>query len=211
MHALFLALANGWLAFATLPTGSAAELGVFGPAELSSDTHGDERAALSPLAPLPAGATVATGNPLWAVMLPDLPATRDRPIFSSSRRPPVPLAAIAQAPPPSAQSAKPEQDLPLSILGTVIGSGDGIGVFMEHGNKNMLRLRAGQNYAGWVLRVVARREATFEKGSASATLTLPSPGDEQSTPPIARVPLLANAVAQVAPVPATLQSGRHRR
>jgi general secretion pathway protein N len=209
-HSLFLVLANVWLGFATLSTGSAAELDMFGPAELSSDARGDERPAQSRLATSPADATAPTGNPLWAVAVRELSATRDRPIFSSSRRPPKPPAAIAQAPPPPAQSPEPEQGLPLSILGTVVGRGDGIGVFMEHGNKNMLRLRAGQYYAGWVLRVVARREATFEKGLTSATLTLPSPGDQQAFPPIAGAPLVANAVAQVAAPPASLQKRRHR-
>src|SRR5215472_1432828 len=41
---------------------------------------------------------VKTANPLWAIPLATLTTTRDRPIFSPSRRPPPP--AVAAAPPP---------------------------------------------------------------------------------------------------------------
>jgi hypothetical protein len=50
---------------------------------------------------------------------------------------------------------------------------------MDEGNKNILRLHAGQDYAGWVLRAVERRAAKFEKGKTIARLSLPASREEQ--------------------------------
>src|SRR5262249_28882248 len=61
-----------------------------------------------------------TGNPLWGIPLRVLTATRERPLFSPSRRPPAPPAVAAPAPPPPVVAAKaPEPDHPpLTIVGT---------------------------------------------------------------------------------------------
>src|SRR5262245_45321462 len=37
-----------------------------------------------------------SGNPLWAIPLRQLPATRERPLFTPSRRPPPPVVANAR-------------------------------------------------------------------------------------------------------------------
>ena len=162
----------------------------------------------------------ATGNPLWAVPLQALSATRDRPIFSPSRRPPS-SPAVAEAPPPapltSTKSREPDRPA-LSILGTVVGGSDSIGVFIEDANKNVVRLHAGQDYAGWVLRAIGRREAKFEKGTTMATLTLPAPGERQPAAPIAGAPAgekqgitpAPAAVAQIAVSPVVLPERRRR-
>ena len=50
----------------------------------------------------PAAEAPATGNPLWAIPVSKLSATRDRPLFSSSRRPPTPTVAAAPTPTPPA-------------------------------------------------------------------------------------------------------------
>src|SRR5262245_28391744 len=56
----------------------------------------------SPLAP-PRGAREPRGNPLWAIPLELLSASRERPIFLPSRRPPAPIVArSAPAPQPVA-------------------------------------------------------------------------------------------------------------
>jgi general secretion pathway protein N len=161
----------------------------------------------------------SSGNPLWAVPMRDLAATRERPIFSPSRRPPSP-PVIAQAPPqqppPLAKPAEPERP-PLAILGTVLGGRDSIGIFMEDATTNVVRLHPGQGYAGWVLRAVSRREADFAKGEAVATLRLPAPRDEQpapvaSTPPSRRTGayVVPAAVAPVVGTPTALVERRRR-
>src|SRR5436853_7887547 len=53
-----------------------------------------------------------TGNPLWAIPLSSLTATRERPIFLPSRRAPAPAVAgtavvVAPPPPPSTEPDQP--------------------------------------------------------------------------------------------------------
>ena len=56
--------------------------------------------------------SVASGNPLWAIPVASFTATRERPLFSPSRRPPPPVAVVkvaASAPPPPPKPAEPEK------------------------------------------------------------------------------------------------------
>jgi len=151
-----------------------------------------------------AGERVPTGNPLWAVPLRTLSATLERPLFSPSRRPPAPpmVAAPAAPPPPPRAAAKPaEPDHPLlSLLGTVVGEKEAIGVFMEEANRNVVRLRTGDDYAGWVLKAVEGRDARFEKNERNATLSLP-PND--GSQPAAAMLAGASVPAGMPPTPLT--------
>jgi len=117
-------------------------------------------------------------NPLWAIPLKQLTLTRERPIFSPSRRPPPP--AVANAPvvrPPPRPAPPPEPEKPqLALVGTVASERDGIGIFVETATKNVVRLRTGEAHKGWILRVVQGREATLEKNSELSVLALPPPG-----------------------------------
>jgi len=121
------------------------------------------------------GQGLETGNPLWAIPLSKLSATRDRPIFSPSRRPPPPaVIAAPAAPPPKPPPPKPEPDHPaLTLVGTVTGETDGIGIFKDEATSDIVRLKTGEGHDGWRLLSVHEREATFEKNSRSATVMLP--------------------------------------
>jgi hypothetical protein len=130
-----------------------------------------------------------TGNPLWAVPLKSLSVTRERPIFSPSRRPPPPpVVAAAHAAPVKAPASKPtEPDQPLlSLVGTVVGESEGIGIFLDQATKGVIRLRTGQDHDGWILRSVQGREATFGKDQRTAILALPPPGAEPAGQPAIR-------------------------
>jgi general secretion pathway protein N len=125
-----------------------------------------------------------SGNPLWAVPLPSLTATRERPIFSSSRRPYAPPVAaapqrIAPVKPP-APPAEPARPL-LALVATVIGDTQSIAVFTETATSNIVRLRTEEGHAGWILRSVKGREATLQKDGETAILTLP-PHDSAPSP-----------------------------
>jgi general secretion pathway protein N len=127
---------------------------------------GDNRVAVANQAP--------AGNPLWAIPLKELSATRDRPIFSPSRRSPAPaVAASSYTPPP--QPAKPaEPDRPqLSLVGTIAGDREGFGIFLDRSANTVLRLKTGEEHKGWVLREVRSRETVLEKGDKTSTLALP--------------------------------------
>jgi hypothetical protein len=121
-----------------------------------------------------------TGNPLWEVALSALQETRARPIFSPSRRPPSPPVVAASQPPAPKPPPPTEPNHPgLTLLGTVVGTSDGIAVFVDETSKDVIRIRIGESRGGWTLRSVRRRAASFEKDYQEATLTLPTPGSEQ--------------------------------
>jgi len=152
-----------------------------GPAPVSSPARG-RTANADP---------AASGNPLWVIPLKQLTITRDRPIFSPSRRPPPPVAVDRPfVPPPVArvQPKPPPQPLTLSLLGTIAGDSEGIALFMERATQEVVRLRTGEAHEGWVLRSVHGREAKLEKGDRTETVTLPDPGAEAPPPEVPHIP-----------------------
>ena len=138
--------------------------------EVSSQRMAARTADAEPPAP--------AGNPLWALPLKQLSITRERPIFSPSRRPPAPVAPTDVAPVAVRQPVKPpELEHPaVSLLGTIIGTDVQIGVFRETATQNIVRLRVGEGHQGWVLRLVDAREVTLVKDGEAVVLELSPPG-----------------------------------
>jgi len=117
-----------------------------------------------------AGPTEGGGNPVAAIPLANLSATRERPLFAPSRRPP-PVAVDA----PAVEAATPQlspRPAP-RLLGTVIGPSDRVAVVVE-GENPPASLRVGETALGWKLRAVGPRAATFEGPGGTLTLELPS-------------------------------------
>ena len=116
-------------------------------------------------------------NPLWEIPLVKLSTTRERPIFSPSRRPPAVVIAAPPTPPAPPPPKLPRAERPqLSLVGTVSGDDERFGIFVDQTTKAALRLRIGEDYQGWKLRAVQGREVTLEYEQQSAILTLPQPG-----------------------------------
>jgi general secretion pathway protein N len=130
-------------------------------------------------------AAPAPANPLWRLPLTQFSATRERPIFSPSRRPPAPaptyVAPVAVKQPPNPR--EPERPT-IALAGTIIGT-DGYrgAVFRDTSSQDVMRLRVGENYHGWVLLLITPREARLAKNGEQALLELPVPA---GTPPRAR-------------------------
>jgi general secretion pathway protein N len=125
-----------------------------------------------------ARAEPASGNPLWQLPLKQLSSTRERPIFSPSRRPPAPAPTYV-APVLVRQPAKPPEPerLAIALAGTIIGTdGYRMAVFRDTSTQDGLRLRVGENYHGWVVRLITSREANLVKDGEQAVLELPAPG-----------------------------------
>lgn len=123
------------------------------------------------------------GNPLWGIPISMLDATRERPIFSASRRPPMqPVVAerVAAAPPPP-KPAEPEQPL-LTLVGTAIGEPKNVAVVLDRTTKTLVRLHVGETVSGWILRSVESRTMTVEKNSQTVTVALPAPGSVPANP-----------------------------
>jgi general secretion pathway protein N len=138
---------------------------------------------------------LANGNPLWAIPMASLTATRDQPLFAPSRRP-APLPALARpAPAPVDPPPKPrEPEKPqLSLLGTVAGSSERIALFLDPASKAVLRLKRGENHQGWTLRDVRAHQVELAKGLDNTILDLPSP--DMKPGPIAPLPATPPAMA----------------
>jgi len=156
-----------------------------------------------------------SANPLWAIPLSALRATRERPLFSASRRPPPPAVApvaVVRAPPPPPRPAEPEQPS-LALVGTIVGDPDSFGIFIDRTSKSALRLRVGEQHDGWTLRSVQKREATLEKDQQSAVVAMPQPGKGgdpggELLPPSPDVS--ADPDAQIFPVPPVVPARRRR-
>ena len=177
---------------------------------LSDDTFSIEAPAIRerPVAPEPAISASATaapsqeralsGNPVWAIPLTALSRTRERPIFSSSRRPPAPAVApspVAKAA-PAPKPQEPERPQ-LALVGTVATRGESFGVFLNSATKADVRLKTGEYYQGWKLASVQGREAILEKDQETVILALPQPGAGQQpgdVPPPASTSRLVSAM-----------------
>lgn len=172
----------------------------------SAPTAGAPRTAQPGSSKPPASATkerVLTGNPLWAIPLSRLTATGRSPLFAPTRLPP-PVAAVVKpppviaAPPPKpVESGRPE----LSLLGTVGGSKK-IGLFIDQAGKTVVRLNVGENYKGWILRAVSRRQVELARGLDTAVLELPPPAMKAGGAPPPATPALAGAPPSFSGLPA---------
>jgi hypothetical protein len=139
----------------------------------------------------------AAGNPLWSVSLDSLSATRERPLFSASRRlPAAPLPEIAPSPPPMTLSHREPDHPQLVLVGTIVvhathgHATDGqardnqarddqtrdLAILLEEKTRSVIRLRPGQEHDGWALRRIGRREVTLEKDNQIETLVLSASG-----------------------------------
>lgn len=131
-------------------------------------------ATVSPTPPA-ASERVPSPHPLWRIPLATLLDTRERPIFSPSRRPlPPAVALVAAVAAPSPEPARVERPQ-LSLVGTISGSEQSLGIFVDDSAKTALRLKIGEQYQGWRLRTVAAREVTLEHDEQTAVLSLPQP------------------------------------
>jgi general secretion pathway protein N len=110
------------------------------------------------------------GNPLWQIPLTSLSATRDRPIFSPSRRPP-PIVNSPIEPSKPLVVAGPDRP-PLSLVGAIVGENDGIAILLDQTTKVISRVKTGDSHAGWVLRSVKGREAMLEKDHQRPIISL---------------------------------------
>jgi general secretion pathway protein N len=155
----------------------------FAPATEGAGVAGPSGAPRAP----DAGARSQTGNPLWTVPLSALSATRDRPLFSASRRPPI-VALPIVAPPPQKQEAlappPPERPL-LTLIGTIVSPEASVAMLQGSNTEAISRLRVGQENDGWQVRGIGLRSIVVEKGPQSIELDLRRPDGapaEQSLP-----------------------------
>ena len=180
---------------ATAP-GDALDAGIADESRLAAPSAGASTPAepvttVRVVAPAAPPARALSANPLWAIPLTQLSGTRDRPIFSPSRRP-APVVAdtepVVVKPPPRKKEIQPP---PLSLVGTIASDDESFGIFIDQSTKTALRLKVGEDYQGWKLLRIRGREVTMQKDQQAAVLTLPQPGGGQSDGEVHLMPVSA--------------------
>ncbi len=95
------------------------------------------------------GGPARRGNPLWEIAFEILSGTRERPVFSPSRRPPpVAVTEVAVAKPPPPKPAQEERPPQLLLVGTITGDDRSFGIFVDQTSKAALRLRTRRRLSG---------------------------------------------------------------
>ena len=122
---------------------------------------------------------ILPGNPLQSVPLSALKATRERPLFSTSRRAPeapVAIAPQASPPPPALPPPQPEAP-PFRLVGTIVGAGAHVALLLNRSTNEVTSLREGDSQQGWQARKVLARSILLQRGAEYATLDLPKAND----------------------------------
>jgi len=113
---------------------------------------------------------------LWTTPLTSLTATTERPIFNPTRHS-LPVLTTGSVP------SKPTRPPPLALVGAIAAENDSVAIFQNTLTKQIVRLKIGENYAGWVLRSVVGREATLHNGDEEITpAVLPQPATRAAPP-----------------------------
>jgi general secretion pathway protein N len=145
----------------------------------------EDQGAPDTVAPTPAPPQ-HSGNPLWGIPLRTLSATRERPLFSPSRRPSTPVIPSAPSEPPPAPAAfalaplAPERPQ-MTLVGTIVGAQARYALLQDDTTHLVDRVREGDTEGGWFIRTVLARSIVVEKGPQSVTLDLPDPSAAAST------------------------------
>ena len=146
-------------------------------------SQGAEQHTAAEKKPDPRSATLG-GNPLWGIPIDLLSATRERPVFSASRRPPAPPPPpmeVTEAPPPPPPAAAGSP--PFTLIGTAVGSPRNVALIIDQTTKSLVRLHVGEAASGWYLRSVDARAMTLEKNSRVVNVSLPAPGEAPTGTP----------------------------
>jgi hypothetical protein len=142
----------------------------------------------------PGGPSAATlQNPLAVHSLSELTATRERPLFSPTRRPPPP-PAVAEAEPAPPPAPPPN----LQFSGVVMDKKGALAIIRPNASAAAKYVRVGDVVSGWKVGQIERRQLILSLDGRSATFTLfdhakqteqqqPSPLASVSRPQTARV------------------------
>jgi hypothetical protein len=109
----------------------------------------------------------ALDNPQAAHPLAELAATRDRPLFTPSRRPPAPpvVARVAAPPPP------PPSPPDIALYGTLVDR-DGASAIVRKGSEKPIHVRVGDQVDGWAVTEIGERQIVLALDERSATFAM---------------------------------------
>ena len=190
---------------AVFALGSALTLGGVGVARAQAQTQPQTQAQPQPQpqtqprpqvpAQAPATPTAGLASPLAVHSLDRLSATRERPLFSPSRRAPAP------PPPPIVRPPPPPPEPPNVTLVGIVMDAEEARAIVQSGSKNEVRrVRVGDDIGGWKVAQIENRRLVLKLDSRQATFSMFS-GPRKPTPRAA-----AQSAARAAAPPAAAQA-----
>jgi hypothetical protein len=147
----------------------------------SADPTGNALVRAMPDAAIDIEMPAVSDNPVAEVPLDRLSDTRNRPLFSRSRRPlapPAPAAIAARAEP---------QPLPLlpppgvALFGVVVGPQGARAYIATGGADRIIGVRLGDDVSGWTVTAITQSNLVLSRAERSATFTLFSPENASQT------------------------------
>jgi hypothetical protein len=122
-------------------------------------------------------------NPLAAQPLEAMSATRDRPLFSPTRRPPPPPPQIVAAPPPPPPPPEPPSVL---LVGVVMDGEEAKALVRFTAVNKVIHAKIGDDIEGWKVAQIEGRKLVLSLDGRLATFTMFS-GDRKEAPKPATV------------------------
>jgi hypothetical protein len=139
----------------------------------------EHTAAQSPSAGPQARGAAAEPLPPWPD-LQNLQATRDRPLFVPSRRPP------SAPPPPDVEEVAVEaesSEAPFELAGIITGEDVAIAVLRNKSNQETQNVRRGQTLENWTLAEIQSQAVVLRRGGTKVRLKLFEEGKSRSRAP----------------------------
>jgi hypothetical protein len=121
-------------------------------------------------APPSAGPAMAGDGIIALPPLDELKATRERPLFSPSRRAP-PVAEAEAAPPSDEAPAAEETEWEYELSGVVMGKDVSVAILRHKGTNEVKRVKQGETFESWTVQTIAARSVVV-KGSDAKTITM---------------------------------------
>jgi hypothetical protein len=151
----------------------------------------------------PATPTAGLASPLAVHSLDRLSATRERPLFSPSRRAPAPPPAPITGPPPP--PPPPPEPPNLTLVGIVMDAEEARAIVQSGPKNEVRRVRIGDDIGGWKVAQIESRRLVLKLDSRLATFSMfsghrnPAPRAAAQPAPRAAAQPAPRAAAQAAP------------
>jgi general secretion pathway protein N len=113
--------------------------------------------------------SAALVSPLAARSLDALAETRDRPLFSPSRRGPAPPPVVVMPPAPPAPPPSPPS---VTLFGVVMDAGEARAIVRAGSAGPVRRVRIGDDIDGWKVTQIEQRQLTVSRDGRAASFTM---------------------------------------
>jgi hypothetical protein len=141
------------------------------------------KAGETPALPAQGGEEDALPSPLAAQPLDRLSATRERPLFSPTRRPPPPPPPVVVAPEPPPPPPPPPD---VALFGIVMDGDEAHAVVRAGPAAKIMNVRVGDDIGGWKVAQIEGRQLVLSLDDRIATFMMFTGNSANGAPPIDR-------------------------